>query len=165
MLLRRHLFAFSMLLTRVLMDMGKEQTTTSPLCWTTSANTVVFDQDQEPIRIWILTCQLFLTISISPGSWWAHHELGWGGWWFQDPVENASSMPQVLPTARIHSVILPLLHSWMLLNIVTLPCCVSRTSSVWSLAPIHNFATDETRGRFLWQFFLLITGISLILFS
>jgi hypothetical protein len=46
------------------------------------ANTVVSDQDQEPIRIWILTCRLFLNVGISPGSWWAHHELGRGGWWF-----------------------------------------------------------------------------------
>ena len=91
---------------------GKKDTTTSPLCWTAGANTVVSDQDQEPIRIWILTCRLFLTVGISPGSWWAHHELGRGGWWFRDPVENASFMPRVLATARIHSVILPLLHSW-----------------------------------------------------
>ena len=58
---------------------GKKDTTTSPLCWTAGANTVVSDQDQEPIRIWILTCRLFLTVGISPGSWWAHHELGRGG--------------------------------------------------------------------------------------
>nr|UDH58359.1 cytochrome c maturation protein [Brasenia schreberi] len=179
MQLRRHFFAFSSLWTGALMDTGKElakrvvrngkkETTTSPLCWTAGANTVVSDQDQEPIRIWILTCRFFLTVGISPGSWWAHHELGRGGWWFRDPVENASSMPRVLATARIHSVILPLLHSWTsLLNIVTLPCCVSGTSSIRSglLAPVHSSATDDTRGRFLWWFFLLITGISLLLFS
>ena len=140
---------------------------TSPLCWTAGANTVVSDQDQEPIRIWILTCRLFLTVGISPGSWWAHHELGRGGWWFRDPVENASFMPRVSATACIHSVILPLLHSWTsLLNIVTLPCCVLGTFSIRSglLAPVHSSATDDTRGRFLWWFFLLITGISMILF-
>jgi len=49
------------------------------------ANTVASDQDQEPIRIWILTCRWFLTVGILPGSWWAHHELGRGGWWFRDP--------------------------------------------------------------------------------
>ncbi|KAL2930530.1 putative cytochrome c biosynthesis protein [Bienertia sinuspersici] len=99
---------------------GKKKTTTLPLCWTAGANTVVSDQDQEPIRIWILTCRCFLTVGILPGSWWAHHELGRGGWWFWDPVENASFMPRVLATACIHSVILPLLHSWtLLLNIVT----------------------------------------------
>ncbi|CAM0948240.1 unnamed protein product [Alopecurus aequalis] len=178
MLLRRRFFAFSSLWTGALMDTGREQakrvvrngkkdTTTSPLCWTAGANTVVSDQDQEQIRIWILTCRLFLTVGISPGSWWAHHELGRGGWWFRDPVENASFMPRVLATARIHSVILPLLHSWTsLLNILTLPCCVSGTFSIRSglLAPVHSSATDDTRGRFLLRFFLLITGISMTLF-
>lgn len=178
MLLRRRFFAFSSLGTGALMDTGREQakrvvrngkkeTKTSPLCWTAGANTVVSDQDLEPIQIWILTCRLFLTVGISPGSWWAHHELGRGGWWFRDPVENASFMPRVLATARIHSVILPLHHSWTsLLNILTLPCCVSGTFSIRSglLAPVHSSATDDTRGRFLWWFFLLITGISLNLF-
>nr|YP_010707942.1 cytochrome b biogenesis FN [Helicanthes elasticus]WCQ87289.1 cytochrome b biogenesis FN [Helicanthes elasticus] len=176
MLLRRRFFALSSLWTGAIGDTGREQvvrngkrdTTTSPLCWTAGANTVVSDQDQEPIRIWILTCRWFLTVGILPGSWWAHHELGRGGWWFRDPVENASFMPRVLATARIHSVIIPLLHSWTsLLNIVTLPCCVLGTSSIRSglLAPVHSFATDDTRGIFLWRFFLLMTGISMILFS
>lgn len=178
MQLRRRFFAFSSLWTGALMDTGREQakrvvrngkkdTTTSPLCWTAGANTVVSDQDQEPIRIWILTCWLFLTVGISLGSWWAYHELGWGGWWFWDPVENASFMPWVLATACIHSVILPLLHSWtLLLNILTFLCCVLGTFSIRSglLASVHSFATDDTRGRFLWWFFLLITGISMTLF-
>ncbi|URE08318.1 cytochrome c biogenesis FN, partial [Musa troglodytarum] len=173
MLLR---FGFSSLWTGALMDTGrelakrvvhngrkKEKTTT----WTAGANTVVSYQDQEPIHIWILTCRLFLTVGISPGSWWAHHELGRGGWWFRDPVENASFMPRVLATACIHSVILPLLHSLTsLLNILTLPCCVLGTSSIRSglLAPVHSSATDDTRGIFLWRFFLFITGISMNLF-
>jgi hypothetical protein len=179
MLLWRRFFAFSSLWTGALVDTGREQakrvvlieqkeTTTSPLCWSAGANTVVSDQDQKQIRIWILTCRWFLTVGIMPGSWWAHHELGRGGWWFRDPVENASFMPWVLATARIHSVILPLLHSWIsFLNIVTLPCCVSGTFSIRSglLASVHSFATDDTRGIFLWRFFLLMTGISMILFS
>nr|WML72249.1 cytochrome c biogenesis FN [Ceratophyllum demersum] len=179
MLLRRRFFAFSSLWTGALMDTGRElakrlvrngkkDTSTSPLCWTAGANTVVSDQDQEPIRIWILTCRWFLTVGISPGSWWAHHELGRGGWWFRDPVENASFMPRVLATARIHSVMIPLPNSCIsLLNIVTLPCCVSGTSSIRSglLAPVHSSATDDTRGRFLWRFFLIMTGISILLFS
>ncbi|KAH9769567.1 cytochrom C asm domain-containing protein [Citrus sinensis] len=154
MLLQRCFFAFSSLCTGALVNTGsaqakcvvrngKKDTTTSPLCWTAGANTVVSDQDQEPIRIWILTC-----------------------WWFL--TKNASFMPRVLATARIHSVILPLLHSWTsFLNIVTLPCCVSGTFSIRSglLALIHSFATDDTRGIFLWRFFLLMTGISMILFS
>ncbi|KAI3842482.1 hypothetical protein MKX03_035089 [Papaver bracteatum] len=142
-------------------------TTTSSLCWTAGASTVVSDQEHEPIRIWILTCRCFLTVGILPGSWWDHHELGWGGWWFRDPLENASFMPRVLATAFIHSVILPLLNSWtLLLNIVTLLSCVLGTSSIRSgfLASVHNFATDDTRGLFLWRFFLLMTGISIIIF-
>ena len=179
MLLRRRFFAFSSLWTGALVDTGREQakrvvrngkkdTTTSPLCWTAGANTVVSDQDQEPIRIWILTCRWFLTVGILPGSWWAHHELGRGGRWFRDPVENASPMPRVLATARIHPVIIPKVHFWTLfLNIVTFSRCVSGTSSVRSglPAPVHSPATDSTRGIFLWRFFLFITGISLILFS
>ncbi|RWR98331.1 cytochrome c biogenesis FN mitochondrion [Cinnamomum micranthum f. kanehirae] len=142
MLLRRSFFAFSSLWTGALMDTrreqakcvvrnGKKDTTTLPLCWTAGTNTVVSNQDQEPIRILILTCRWFLTVGISPGSWWAHHELGRGGWWFRDPVKKASFMLRVLATARIHSVILPLLNSWTsLLNIVTLPCCISGISSI-----------------------------------
>nr|ULQ69181.1 cytochrome c biogenesis protein ccmFN [Cyperus sp. YangQE3368] len=178
MLLRRRFFALSSLWAGALIDTGREQakrvlrngkkeTTTSPLCWTAGANTVVSGRDQEAIRIWILTCWLFLTVGISLGSWWAYHELGWGGWWFWDPVENASFMPWVLATACIHSVILPLLHSWtLLLNILTFLCCVLGTFSIRSglLASVHSFATDDTRGKFLWWFFLLITGISMILF-
>jgi cytochrome c biogenesis factor len=178
MLLRRR-FAFSSLWTGALVDTGREQakrvvrngkkeTTTSLFCWIAGANTVVSDQDQEPIRILILTCWWFLTVGILLGSWWAYHELGWGGWWFWDPVENASFMPWVLATACIHSVILPLLHSWTLfLNIVTFLCCVLGTFSIRSglLASVHNFATDDTRGIFLWWFFLLMTGISMIIFS
>uniref|UniRef100_A0A6N2K379 Cytochrome c assembly protein domain-containing protein n=1 Tax=Salix viminalis TaxID=40686 RepID=A0A6N2K379_SALVM len=103
MLLRRRFLAFSSLWTgahtggeqtkRVFRN-GKKETTISPLCWTAGANTVVSDQDQEPIRIWILTCWWLVTVGILPGSWWAHHELGRGGWWFRDPVENASFMPR-----------------------------------------------------------------------
>lgn len=169
-------FGFSSLWTGALMDTGRElakrvvhnginqDTTTS---FTAGANTVVSDQDQEPIHIWILTCWLFLTVGILLGSWWAYHELGWGGWWFWDPVENASFMPWVLATACIHSVILPRLHSFtLLLNILTFLCCVLGTFSIRSglLASVHSFATDDTRGIFLWWFFLFITGISMILF-
>nr|AKJ25526.1 cytochrome c maturase subunit Fn [Monsonia emarginata]QPK67034.1 cytochrome c biogenesis Fn [Monsonia marlothii] len=178
MLLRRRFFAFSSLWTGALVDTkreqakrlvrnGKKDSPTSLLCWTAGANAVVYDQDQEPIRIWILTCRCFLTVGILPGSWWAYHELGRGGWWFRDPVENASFMPRILATARIHSVILPLLNSWTyFLNIVTLPCCVLSTFSIRSglLAPVHSFATDDTRGIFLWRFFLIMTGISILLF-
>nr|QIA59935.1 cytochrome c biogenesis factor N [Fossombronia cristula] len=131
--------------------------------WTRSANTVVWKQ----IQIWILTCWCFLTVGILLGSWWAYHELGWGGWWFWDPVENASSMPWVLATARTHSVVLPKLNDWTLfLNTVTFLCCILGTFFVRSglLAPVHSFATDSTRGIFLWCFFSIITSISFISF-
>ena len=136
-----------------------------------SLSALIYNQSARQIarsmRGWVLFSWLFLTIGIVLGAWWAYYELGWGGWWFWDPVENASFMPRVLATARIHSVILPLLHSWTsLLNILTLPCCVLGTFSIRSglLAPVHSSATDDTRGRFLWRFFLLITGISMTLF-
>ena len=131
--------------------------------WTRSANTVVWKQ----IQIWILTCWCFLTVGILLGSWWAYHELGWGGWWFWDPVENASFMPWVLATACIHSVILPKLNDWTLfLNMVTFLCCISGTFFVRSglLTSVHSFATDSTRGIFLWCFFSIITSISFISF-
>nr|YP_009731014.1 CcmFn [Epirixanthes elongata]QBB73139.1 CcmFn [Epirixanthes elongata] len=168
MLLRRRFFAFSSLLqwTRgVSFVMERDETTTSPICWSAGANTVGSSDDQD--RIWILTCWWFLTVGILPGSWWAHHELGRGGWWFRDPVENASFLPWVLATARIHSVSRPLLHSWTsFLHIVTFPCCVSGTFSIRSglLVSVHSFP-DDTRGLFLWRFFLIMTGISLILLS
>jgi len=146
--------------------------TTSPSCWTAvcGANTVVFDPKYrrwKRIRIRIPTRWCFSTVGISPGSWWAHHELGWGGRWFRDPVENASSMPRVLATARIHSVIIPKLNFWTsFLNMVTSPCCVLGTFFVRPglLASVHSPATDSTRGIFLWCFFQKITSISLILF-
>ncbi|KAK7373301.1 hypothetical protein VNO80_06703 [Phaseolus coccineus] len=170
MLLWRRFFAFSSLWTGALVDTGGEQakrvvrneqkdTTTSPLCWSVGANAVVSDQDQEQIRIWILTCRWFLTVGIMLGSWWAHHELGRGGWWFRDPVENASFMPGVLATTSIHSVILPLLHSWIsFLNIVTLPCCVSGTFSI-RLSSRHR-SVELLKKRWLWREVLLCTSVT-----
>nr|YP_009674936.1 cytochrome c biogenesis factor N [Haplomitrium hookeri]QDE12930.1 cytochrome c biogenesis factor N [Haplomitrium hookeri] len=131
--------------------------------WTRSVNTVVWKQ----IRIRILTCRCFLTVGISLGSWWAYHESGRGGRWFRDPVENASFMPRVLATARIHSVISPKLNDWTFLpNMVTSSRRISGTFFVRSglLAPVHSSATDSTRGIFLRCFSLIITGISLIPF-
>jgi hypothetical protein len=138
--------------------------------WIHGANPVVSGPEYhgwKQIQIWILTCWFFLTVGILLGSWWAYHELGWGGWWFWDPVENASFMPWVLATACIHSVILPKLNYWTLfLNMVTFLCCILGTFFVRSglLASVHSFATDSTRGIFLWFFFLLITSISLMSF-
>nr|KYP72726.1 putative cytochrome c biosynthesis protein [Cajanus cajan] len=123
MLLWRRFFAFSSLWTGALVYTGggeqakhvvrneQKDTITLPLCLSACANTVVSD-----IRIWILTCRWFLIAGIMLGSLWAHHELGRGGWWFRDPVGDASFMPWVLATARIHSVILPLLHYFLALQ-------------------------------------------------
>nr|YP_009307305.1 cytochrome c biogenesis factor N [Orthotrichum gymnostomum]YP_009316195.1 cytochrome c biogenesis factor N [Orthotrichum obtusifolium]AOR82058.1 cytochrome c biogenesis factor N [Orthotrichum gymnostomum]AOY35700.1 cytochrome c biogenesis factor N [Orthotrichum obtusifolium] len=138
--------------------------------WTRSANKVVSGPQYhgwKQIQIWILTCWCFLTVGILLGSWWAYHELGWGGWWFWDPVENASFMPWLLATACIHSVIFPKLNYWTLfLNMVTFLCRVLGTFFVRSglLTSVHSFATDSTRGIFLWFFFLNITSISLMFF-
>nr|QXE43859.1 cytochrome c biogenesis FN [Cunninghamia lanceolata]BDG69828.1 cytochrome c biogenesis FN [Cunninghamia lanceolata var. konishii] len=139
------------------------------ICRTAGANTVVSDpkRDRERIRIRIPTRRRFFTVGILPGSWWAHHELGRGGRWFRDPVENASPMPWVLATARIHPVILPKVYLWTSFpNIVTFSCRVLGTFLVRSglLASVHSSATDSTRGIFSWRFLLLITGISPILF-
>nr|AEO21060.1 cytochrome c biogenesis FN [Silene conica] len=182
-LLRRRFFAFSSLSKRALVDTvglrfkvktlsrfpnRQKELTPLPLSWTAGANTELLDQDRVVLRIWILTCWSFLTVGIMLGSWWAHHELGRGGWWFRDPVENASFMPRTLATARIHSALFPVLYSWTLfLNLVTFLCCVLGTLAIRAglLASVHSFATDDTRGVLLWKFFLLMTLISTILFS
>lgn len=148
----------------------KANTTYLHFGWTCGANKVVSGPKYhwwKQIQIWILTCWCFLTVGILLGSWWAHHESGRGGWWFRDPVENAPSMPRVLATACIHSVILPKLNYWTLFpNMVTFLRRVLGTFFVRPglLAPVHSSATDSTRGIFLWCFFLIITSISLILF-
>lgn len=97
-------------------------------------------------RFWILTCRLWSTVGILPGSWWAHHELGRGGWWFRDPVENAALIPRVLSTAGLHSVSRPRLPFWTSrLTLLLLPVCLSGTYSIRSglLAPVHSFAVAE----------------------
>ena len=146
----------------------KKETNIPTLAWTAGQNTVVYDHEEEVIRIWILIAWAFLTIGILLGSWWAYHELGWGGWWFRDPVENASFMPWVLATAAIHTVSLPMLHSWTyLLNILIFPAAVLGTLAIRAgvLASVHSFANDDTRGILLARFLLLITAIATILFT
>jgi len=118
------------------------------------------------IRVWMLICWCFITVGILLGSWWAYHELGWGGWWFWDPVENASLMPWLLATASIHSVkaAVRFLSShphqgillWTLfLNIWTFLFSILGTFFVRSgvLTSVHSFATDSTRGLWLLFFF------------
>jgi len=115
------------------------------------------------VRIWILFSWSFLTIGILLGSWWAYHELGWGGWWFWDPVENASLMPWLLATACIHSITKPKLNYWTLICTQgTFILSILGTFFVRSglLSSVHSFATDSTRGLYLLLFLLSITAIS-----
>ena len=108
-----------------------------------------------------------MTLGILLGSWWAYHELGWGGWWFWDPVENASLMPWLFATACIHSVLVPKLNSWTLFfHLFTFCLSILGTFFVRSglLASVHSFATDSTRGLFLLGFLVCIAGFGILLF-
>lgn len=118
------------------------------------------------IRIWTLMCWSFLTFGILLGSWWAYHELGWGGWWFWDPVENASLEPWLLTTASIHSITQQRLTSWtLILTSSAFLLSILGTFFVRSglLASVHSFATDSTRGVSL-LFFLIFTILIFLLF-
>lgn len=115
------------------------------------------------IQVWILSSWSFLTVGILLGSWWAYHELGWGGWWFWDPVENASLMPWLIATSGLHSITKKKLNYWTLFYVqITFFLSILGTFFVRSgfLGSVHSFATDSTRG-----FFLLIFLLFLILFS
>ena len=108
------------------------------------------------VRPWTLAAWMFLTLGISMGSWWAYYELGWGGWWFWDPVENASFMPWLLGTALLHSAVVmekrEALKVWtILLAILTFGLSLLGTFLVRSgvLTSVHAFATDPTRGIFI----------------
>ncbi|KAJ8429567.1 hypothetical protein Cgig2_010280 [Carnegiea gigantea] len=132
--------------TRALVDMGRErvkpsfrngkkETTTLPLCRTTGANTVVFDQDQELIRIWILTC-----------------------WWFLNVLATTHIHSVILPLLYCWTLLLFIMT--FLCCVLRTFSIQSRL-----LAPVHSFTADDTRGIFSWRFFLLTTSISMILFS
>ena len=113
------------------------------------------------LRFWLALCWCSLTIGILLGSWWAYHELGWGGWWFWDPVENASLMPWLMVTISIHTVLLPRLNYWTLLgSLCTCFLSVLGTFLVRSglLASVHSFATD--RGLILLTFCIAIALLS-----
>ncbi len=116
------------------------------------------------VRPWALASWAMLTLGIALGSWWAYYTLGWGGWWFWDPVENASFMPWLLGTALIHSAIVvekrDALKSWtVLLAIITFALSLVGTFLVRSgvLTSVHAFAVDPARGTFI--LFLLIAAI------
>ncbi len=124
------------------------------------------------VRPWTLAAWCFLTIGIAMGSWWAYYELGWGGWWFWDPVENASFMPWLLGTALLHSAIVvekrDALKSWtLLLAILTFSLSLLGTFIVRSgvLTSVHAFATDPTRGVFILALLVVAIGGSLALFA
>ena len=124
------------------------------------------------MKPFVASAWTFLTIGIGLGSLWAYYELGWGGWWFWDPVENASFMPWLLGTALLHSLIIvekkKSLQTWvLLLSILTFLLSVIGTFLVRSgiLTSVHTFALDPTRGLYILIFILLLTIYSFILFS
>ncbi len=123
-------------------------------------------------RPWTLFAWLFQTIGIALGSWWAYYELGWGGWWFWDPVENASFMPWLVGTALIHSLSVTerrgIFKSWtLLLAIFAFSLSLVGTFLVRSgvLVSVHSFATDPTRGLYILGFLVLTIGGSLTLYA
>lgn len=123
-------------------------------------------------RPWAIMAWGFLSVGIALGSWWAYYELGWGGWWFWDPVENASFLPWLVGTALIHSLAVTekrsLFKSWtLLLAIFTFSLSLLGTFLVRSgvLTSVHAFANDPERGVFILAFFLVVVGCSLTLFA
>jgi len=123
-------------------------------------------------RPWTTVAWLFLTLGIALGSWWAYYELGWGGWWFWDPVENASFMPWLAGTALIHSLAVTdkrgSFRSWtVLLAILAFALSLLGTFLVRSgvLSSVHAFATDPRRGVFILALLTLVIGGSLVLFA
>lgn len=123
-------------------------------------------------RPWTTVAWLFLTLGIALGSWWAYYELGWGGWWFWDPVENASFMPWLVGTALIHSLAVTekrgTFKSWtVLLALLAFSLSLLGTFLVRSgvLTSVHAFATDPERGVFILAFLAVIIGGSLTLYA
>ncbi|ACB26951.1 cytochrome c-type biogenesis protein CcmF [Methylobacterium sp. PvP062] len=124
------------------------------------------------VRPWTLAAWCFLTLGIAMGSYWAYYELGWGGWWFWDPVENASLMPWIAGTALLHSTVVmekrDALKVWtVLLAILTFSLSLIGTFLVRSgvITSVHSFATDPTRGVFILAILVLFIGGSLTLFA
>jgi cytochrome c-type biogenesis protein CcmF len=123
-------------------------------------------------RPWTTAAWVFLTLGIALGSWWAYYELGWGGWWFWDPVENASFVPWLVGTALLHSLAVTEkrggFKSWtVLLAITAFSLSLLGTFLVRSgvLTSVHAFATDPTRGVFILIFLVLVVGSSLTLYA
>ncbi len=123
-------------------------------------------------RPWALVAWAFLTVGILMGSWWAYYELGWGGWWFWDPVENASFMPWLLGTALLHSLAVTeargIFKPWTaLLAILTFSLCLLGAFLVRSgvLTSVHAFATDPERGLFILILLFITVSVSLGLYA
>ena len=124
------------------------------------------------IRIWALTSWVFLTIGISLGSWWAYYELGWGGYWFWDPVENVSLVPWIIATALIHNLLAlekkEILINWsVLLSLLGFILSIIGTFIVRSglITSVHAFASDPTRGIFIILLLFLVTLLSLSIYA
>ena len=124
------------------------------------------------VRPWTLAAWMFLTLGIAMGSYWAYYELGWGGWWFWDPVENASLMPWLAGTALLHSAVVmekrDALKVWtVLLAILTFSLSLLGTFLVRSgvLTSVHTFASDPTRGVFILAILVFFIGGALALFA
>ena len=123
------------------------------------------------MRPWTLIAWMFLTLGIVVGSWWAYYVLGWGGWWFWDPVENASFMPWLLGTALVHSLAVVekrnTFKRWtLLLAIATFSLCLLGTFLVRSgvLTSVHAFANDPTRGLYILIFLTIVMFAALLLY-
>ncbi len=124
------------------------------------------------MRPWVLGAWVFLTLGITAGSYWAYYELGWGGWWFWDPVENASLMPWLAATALLHSVAVlaarDALRAWtIMLGVVAFSMSMVGTFLVRSgiLTSVHAFAVDPERGSFILALLALYIGGALLLFA
>ena len=123
-------------------------------------------------RPWTMAAWVFLTLGIVLGSWWAYYELGWGGWWFWDPVENASFMPWLAGTALLHSLSVTekrgSFKAWtVLLAILAFSLCLLGTFLVRSgiLVSVHAFASDPTRGLYVLAYLIVVIGGSLTLYA
>src|SRR4029453_15497423 len=124
------------------------------------------------MRPWVLGAWIFLTLGITAGSYWAYYELGWGGWWFWDPVENASLMPWLAATALLHSVTVlatrGALRAWtMMLAMIAFSMSMVGTFLVRSgiLTSVHSFAVDPLRGTFILALLPLYIGAAFLLFA
>lgn len=141
-----------------------------------SISALIFNRSAQAIaramRAWVLISWLFLTLGIVLGAWWAYYELGWGGWWFWDPVENASLMPWLLGLALLHSLMVTekqgMFSYWTtLFSLLAFAFSVLGTFIVRSgaLTSVHAFALDSSRGYVLLLIFFLLTVGSLSLFA